>query len=128
MKIIKLAAACAGLIGLCASLTAFAADRPVMRVLVVQTNDAAAYAHEVANLQAIFRKTGQQVTLRVWRATFAGPDTGSIVVSVEVPSLTALAQMNEALRNNAEVAAEMKRIEAMRAVTSDSIYEAVTAP
>jgi len=59
----------------------------VLRVIVVQTADVPGYVHEVETLQALLKKAGVAATLRVWRATFAGVDAGSIVVSVEVPNL-----------------------------------------
>src|SRR5580692_6262037 len=72
MKKTVLASVCAGLIGLIASMPA-AADS-VLRVLVVQAPDVAAYVKEVQNLQAVLKKLGQPVTIRAWRATYAGPD------------------------------------------------------
>jgi hypothetical protein len=124
MKKTILSSAFAGLIGLIASMTA-AADSSVLRVLVVQATDVSAYVHEVQNLQALYKKTGQQITIRVWRATYAGPDTGAIVVSIEVPNLAALDKLSDAIRTNPDVAAEMKKIYAMRHVVSDSLYESL---
>ncbi|MGO9514191.1 MAG: hypothetical protein ACLP2F_11200 [Steroidobacteraceae bacterium] len=125
MKKAILSAAFAGLIGLSASLSAVAGDPTVLRVIVVQTADVPGYVHEVENLQALFKKSGQQVTVRVWRATYAGADTGAIVASIEVPSLTALDKLNEAIRTNPEIAAEMKKINGMRKIVSDSLYESL---
>ncbi len=126
MKKIILSAAFAGLLGLTASLAAVAADSTVLRVLAVQTNDVQGYTREVETLQALYRKMGQQVTLRVWRATFAGPDAGTIVVTAELPNLAALAKMNDAMRSNQEIGAQMNKIGAMRKIVSDSLYELLT--
>jgi hypothetical protein len=125
MKKIIFSAAIAGLIGLLASMSA-AADSSVLRVLVVQATDVPAYVHEVETLQALYKKLGQQVTIRAWRATFAGPDTGAIIVSVEVPNLAGLVKLTDAIRTNPEVAAEMKKIGAMRHVVSDSLYDSLS--
>jgi hypothetical protein len=116
-------AAFAGIFGLFVSLSAVAADATVLRVIVVQTADVPGYVHEVESLQTLLKKAGQSATLRVWRATFAGADAGSIVVSVEVPNLAAIAKIDETIRTNPEVAAEMKKINAMRKIVSDSLFD-----
>jgi hypothetical protein len=95
-----------------------------LRVLAVQTPDIKTYRHEVENLQEEFKKEGLPVTLRVWRATYAGPDTGTIIVTLEVPDLATLAKVQDAVtKPNSVLAATMKRIEAIRKITSDSLYE-----
>ena len=116
--------AVAGAFGLLASLSAAAADAPpVLRVLVVQTADVPGYVHEVETLQGLLKKAGQPAILRVWRATYAGPDTGSIVVSIETANLAAVAKIEEALRTNPDLAAEMKKINGLRKIVSDGLYE-----
>ena len=95
-----------------------------LRVIAVQTPDIKTYRHEVETLQGEFKKEGLPVTLRVWRATYAGPDTGTIIVTVEVPDLATLAKIEDAVtKPNSPLGATMKRIEAMRKITSDSLYE-----
>ena len=95
-----------------------------LRVIAVQTSDIKTYRHEVETLQGEFKKEGLPVTLRVWRATYAGPDTGTIIVTVEVPDLGTLAKIEEAVtKPNSALGATMKRIEAIRKIASDSLYE-----
>ena len=95
-----------------------------LRVIAVQTNDIKTYRHEVDTLQSEFKKEGLPVTLRVWRATYAGPDTGTIIVTVEVPDLATLVKIEEAVtKPNSALGATMKRIEAIRKIASDSLYE-----
>jgi hypothetical protein len=95
-----------------------------LRVIAVQTPDIKTYRHELENLQSEFKKEGLPVTLRVWRATYAGPDTGTIIVTVEVPDLATLAKIEDAvLKPSSSLGATMKRIEAIRKITSDSLYE-----
>jgi len=118
-----ISAAFVGIFGLIASLSAVAADTAVSRVIVVQTADVPGYVHEVETLQALLKKAGVSATLRVWRATFAGAETGSIVVTVEVPNLAAIAKIDDTVRTNPDVAAEMKKINAMRKIVSDSLYD-----
>jgi hypothetical protein len=95
-----------------------------LRVIAVQTPDIKTYRHEVEALQGGFKKEGLPVTLRVWRATYAGPDTGTIIGTVEVPDLATLANIEDAvLKPNSPLSATMKRIEAIRKITSDSLYQ-----
>jgi CTP:molybdopterin cytidylyltransferase MocA len=123
MKRTYFLAAFAAVVGLTASLSAVAASSATMRVIVVQTADVPAYVHEVHTLQAIFKKLGQPVTLRVWQATYAGSDTNSIIVSVEYPNFMTLAKVNDMFATNQEVVAEMNKIGAMRKILSDSLYQ-----
>jgi hypothetical protein len=118
-----ISAAFVGIFGLMASLSAVAADTAVSRVIVVQTADVPGYVHEVETLQALLKKAGVPATLRVWRATYAGADTGSIVAIVEVPNLAGIAKVEDAIRTNPDLAAEMKKISAMRKIVSDSLYD-----
>jgi hypothetical protein len=96
----------------------------VLRVIAIQTSDIKTYRHEVDTLQGEFKKEGLPVTLRVWRATYAGPDTGTIIVTVEVPDIGTLGKIEEAvMKPNSALGATMKRIEAIRKIASDSLYE-----
>jgi len=123
-KTTMICAVCASAFGLLGSLAAVAADPPpVLRVLVVQTADVPGYVHEVESLQGLLKKAGQPATLRVWRATYAGPETGTIVVSIEAANLAAVAKLEEVLRSNPDLAAEMKKIGGMRKIVSDGLYE-----
>ena len=104
------------------SASAFAAA-PILRVIVVQSSDLKAYLHEIDTLRAEFKKAGVPVTLRAWRARFAGTDTGAIIVSVEMADLATLAKVDEAQKSNADIAATMQRIGGLRKIVSDSLYE-----
>jgi len=123
MRTTFIGAAFMGVLGLIASLSAAAADSAVSRVIVVQTADVPGYVHEVETLQALLKKAGVPATLRVWRASYAGSDTGSIVVTVEVPNLAGIAKVEDTVRTNPDLAAEMKKISAMRKIVSDSLYD-----
>ena len=57
------------------------------------------------------------------QTAYAGPETGTIVVTVEVPNLAALAKLEDTIRTNPDISAEMKKISAMRKIVSDSLYE-----
>ena len=123
MKRLFAGVACATVLALSPLASASAADTPVLRVLVVQPADVAAYVKEVGVLRALLKKNNVQVTLTVWQATYAGPNAGAVVVGVQYPSMLALAQGMETMRSNAEVAAEAAKVAGMRKVVSDSLYE-----
>jgi hypothetical protein len=120
----KLILSVLAVMGLALTSTAALPASTVLRVIAVQTPDIKTYRHEVETLQGEFKKEGLPVTLRVWRATYAGPDTGTIIVTVEVPDMGTLAKIEEAvMKPNSALGATMKRIEAIRKIASDSLYE-----
>jgi hypothetical protein len=120
----KLILSVLAVMGLALASTAALPASTVLRVIAIQTPDIKTYRHEVETLQGEFKKEGLPVTLRVWRATYAGPDTGTIIVTVEVPDLGTLAKIEEAvMKPNSALGATMKRIEAIRKIASDSLYE-----
>ena len=100
---------------------ALAADT-VARVVVVQTDDVAAYVKEIDKGRAMLKRLGSSGVLRVWQARFAGDATGSIVVAIEHPSLAALAADDAKMAADAEFQAWLKNLGKIRKVVSDSIY------
>ena len=120
----KLILSVLAVMGLALASTAALPASTVLRGIAIQTPDIKTYRHEVETLQGEFKKEGLPVTLRVWRATYAGPDTGTIIVTVEVPDIGTLAKIEEAVtKPNSALGATMKRIEAIRKIASDSLYE-----
>lgn len=111
--------------GLLVGTLAAAAEPATLRVIVVQTDNLKAYAHEVGALNALVRKAGVNATIRVFQARFAGHDAGAVVVSVEVPNLAALARMDEVLASDPGVSAQMAKVAAMRKIVSDSLYQEI---
>ncbi len=100
---------------------AIAADT-VLRVVVVQTDDVAGYVEQVEQSKALLKKVGSPAMLRIWQAGFAGPDTGSVVISLEYENLQALAADMAKLADNAEFQTWLKGLDEIRKVLSDSIY------
>jgi hypothetical protein len=123
----KLIASVLAVMTLALGSTAALAGSTTLRVIAVQTSDIKTYRHELDTLQGQFKQEGLQVALRVWHATYAGPDTGTLIVTVEVPDLATLAKVEDAVKKpNSALGATMKRIEAIRKITSDSLYEEIT--
>ena len=115
-----------GLIGLAAVLLfAGAANATTMRVVVVETSDVAAYAKALEEGKALLKKKGSPAELHLWSGRFAGPDAGHIAVTIEYPSLEALAKDDAMMRSDAELSAWLARLGKIRKIVSDSIYEEV---
>ena len=108
---------------LIAGVSAQAAEPTALRVLVVQPSDLKAYLHELDIAQGIIKKAGMSTRLRAWQAQFAGPEAGTVIVSLEFANLGELARYYEMTRNNAELAAELVKLAALRKVVSDSLYQ-----
>ena len=104
-----------------ASTPAIAADT-VLRVVVIETDDVDGYVKQVEQGKAILKKAGSPGILRIWRADFAGSDTGSIVVSIEYENIQAFAAESAKLADNAEFQTWLKGLDKIRKVVSDSLY------
>jgi hypothetical protein len=116
-----------GLIGLVAALLYVGvANATALRVVVVQTTDVAAYTKGLQDGQALLKTKGSAGKLRAWVATYAGPDTGTVVVSVEYPNTEALVKDYALMRNDADLRAWLAGLAKIRKVVSDSIYEELT--
>jgi hypothetical protein len=102
--------------------TVFAADQVTLRVAVIKTDNADAYVKELAKGQALLKKLGSSAIIRVWRARFAGDNAGSIVVSVEYPSLMAMAKDEATVEANADYQTWIKGLDKLRTIVSDSLY------
>jgi hypothetical protein len=102
--------------------TLLAADHVVLRVVVVKTDNPDAYVRELEKGKALLKKMGSPAIIRVWRARFAGPETGSVVASVEYPSMAAFVKDEAATDANAEYQTWIKGLAKVRTILSDSLY------
>lgn len=102
---------------------AASAEATVLRVVVVETSDVAAYMGQINSLKASMQRMGVKSSVRVWQARFAGPNAGSIVVAVEYSDLAALAAADAMIAKDAEYQATLKSMAKIRKVVSDSLYE-----
>src|SRR5262245_35237721 len=94
----------------------------VVRVVVVKTDNPAAYAAELEKGKELLKKLGVSATIHVYQAGYAGPEAGTVVSTIEFPSFTALAESDTKLRADKEYAAWIKGLEKIRTIISDSIY------
>jgi len=99
------------------------AHAALQRVIIVQPTDLATYLKEIETLRGLFKKAGVTVTLKVWRARFAGNEAGTIVVTEEIADLATLAKLDALTASNADVVATLARIGKIRKIVSDSLYE-----
>jgi hypothetical protein len=100
-----------------------AAEASVLRVVVVETSDAAAYVKALEQGKALMKAKGLPADLRVWRARFAGERAGSVVAAIEYASLEALAKADATMNTDAELKAWLASLSKLRKIVSDSIYE-----
>ena len=104
------------------SQAAHAQKTTVLRVVRVQTDDMAAYLQGLERGKSIMKKMGLTQQIRVWRAQFAGPDAGSVVVTIEYPDMASFAAAEAKTSADPEYQEWLKSMLRVRKVTSDSIY------
>ena len=100
-----------------------AAQATVLRVVTVQTDDLGAYVKQIEQGQALLKKLGSPAVLRVWRARFAGPEAGTVVVSIAYADMATFAADDSKVAADPEYAAWLKGLSKIRKVVSDSLYE-----
>jgi hypothetical protein len=105
------------------STATWAAEPSSLRVVAVQTTDLAAYTKALSELKAISTRLDSKMTIRAWQATFAGPDTQAVVVSLEYPGPTsALIGAWEKALADPGFAAKLAAMGSIRKIVSDSLY------
>lgn len=102
--------------------TALAGSSVVLRVVTVKTDNAAAYVQEIDKARQIIKRLGLSVQTRVWRATYAGPNAGTVIVSQEYASLAAFADAMTKANADPEYSQLIKGLDKIRTVQSDSLY------
>ena len=105
-----------------ASSAAFAQKATVLRVVVVKTDDPAAYAQEIEKGRQVMKSLGIQGQTRVWQARFAGPEAGAVVVTIEYPNMAAFADAVAKTNASSEYQAWLKGLDKVRKIVSDSLY------
>jgi hypothetical protein len=100
----------------------FGADSVVLRVVVVQTDNAEGYLKEIEKGKALLKRLESPAVIRVWRARFAGENAGAVVVSVEHPNMAAFAKDDAKIAADGEYQAWLKGLDKFRKIVSDSLY------
>jgi hypothetical protein len=109
--------------GLGMSDTALAEGKTYLRVIVVNTEDVSGYLRELDKGKAMMKRLGLSVQTRAWRATFAGPEAGTLVVSQEYPSFAAFAAAAAKTADDPEFSQWLKNLDKLRKIASDSLYQ-----
>ncbi len=128
MKAIRVGLVLVGLVLL--ALPAAAADAPkVLTVLSVKVKgDQTAYLQRVKQFNAVQKRLESGATMRVWRATAAGPNVGTIYVATEYANLEAFAKAQTKLQADEEATKLRKELDAsgLREVIDSSLFVEVT--
>lgn len=94
----------------------------VLRVVVVKTDNLPQYLDELEKGKEMRKRLGMPGQVRIWRARYAGPDAGAVVVSVEYPSMAAFAAEEAKISASSEYQAWLKGLDRIRTVVSESLY------
>ena len=116
------------LLGLTLSLStaALADEHSTLRVVVVETNDAAAYIEQLNKGSMLIKAITPKMTIRVWQATFAGDSTGAMIVGLEYPgSLADFANAWDKVQADKSVAQWLTGLAGLRKIVSDSLYNEI---
>src|SRR5258707_878419 len=118
------AMAVVALLFVCAASSAASAQKAtVVRVVVVKTDNPAAYAQEIEKGRQIMKGLGVQATTRVFQARFAGPEAGAVVVSIaSIPAWTLFADAYKKTSASSDYQNWLKDLDKVRKIVSDSLY------
>lgn len=101
-------------------------DRPILRTVLVDVHGQVAdFVAELERGRPILKRCGVEAEVRAWQATYAGSDTGRIIVTLEFPDLAAFTRSEHAYATAAddpEFAAWARRLASIRRLTSDSLH------
>ena len=78
---------------------------------------------DLDKIRGVLTRIGAKTTMRAWRARFAGPNAGMIVVTLEYPDMASFAAEDARTAADAEYKALIKGLDAKRKIVSDSLYE-----
>lgn len=110
------------------STPAQADSHTVLRVVAVQVEPGKldSYLAEVAKLNGVMKRLSLPGSVRVWKATYAGPETGAVVVAIEYPGLPAFADGMAKLAAGAEWSKTIAGLDDIRTIVSDSLYQEIS--
>jgi hypothetical protein len=99
-----------------------AAEPAALRVVIVQVTDQDAYVKEIDKAKAMIKRLEIPAQIRIWKARFAGQETGSVAVALEFPNLTELAKGEAKMAADEEYSTWLKNLGKLRKIVSESIY------
>ncbi len=87
-------------------------DRPVLDVIIVDTNgDVDGFLDRMQRIQGVAKRLKLPARLRVFQGTFAAEKNGEIHLYWELPSFIAFAEAETALHNDAEFLAILQEMD-----------------
>ena len=108
------------------STSVLADEHSTLRVVVVETDDAAAYITQLNKGSMLIKAITPKMTIRAWQATFAGDATGAMIVGLEYPgSLADFANAWEKVQADKSVAQWLTGLAGLRKIVSDSLYNEI---
>ena len=121
----------AGVLGLALALgisSGAAAQNAVLQAVAVQVQPGQldTYLERIKSLQGVMQRVGSAGTLRAWRATLAGPASGTVFVAIAYPSLSAFAESTSKVQGDAEWRKLIAGLDAIRTIQSSSLYRSVS--
>ncbi|MBW2372387.1 MAG: hypothetical protein JRF70_07610, partial [Deltaproteobacteria bacterium] len=121
----------AGVLGLALALgisSGAAAQNAVLQAVAVQVQPGQldTYLERIKSLQGVMQRVGSAGTLRAWRATLAGPASGTVFVAIAYPSLSAFAESTSKVQGDAEWRKLIAVLDAIRTIQSSSLYRSVS--
>ena len=81
-----------------------------------------AYLEQIEALEKVQKRLGTSSNIRVWQATLAGSNTGTVAVGIMHPSLAAYAENTSKLNGDAEGQKLLDGLDAIRTIVSSSLY------
>ena len=98
----------------------------VIRVVGVETDDVSAYVQQIERGAVILERLNSPATIRVLVASFAGPNAGNVVVTVEYASMIELAENDAIASADDEYQSWLVGLNDIRTIISDSIYRDIS--
>ena len=100
------------------------AEDAVLQGVIVRVNPGRLddYLGKIDALQKIQDRLGSSGTMRVWRATLAGNNTGNVAVGIVHPSLAAYAENTAKLNADEEAGKLLEGLDDMRTLISSSLF------
>jgi hypothetical protein len=80
------------------------------------------YVKRIRSLQGVLERVGASATIRVWQATLAGQNTGTVAVGLVHPSLAAYAENSGKLQDDAEGQKLLNGLDSIRTIVSSSLF------
>ncbi len=100
----------------------------VLQVVAVQVEAGQLdkYVESVSKFNGIAERLGLEASLRIWGATMAGTNTGTVIVGVLFPNMAAFAEASAKLDADKEWYKLVNGLDDIRKIVSNSLYQELT--